>query len=238
MTLGIERRPSKSEPQSKGAPCEITLDIETIPSQVMAVREYLAQDITPDSRLKDPVKIEADIAAKKEAAFDKAGLHGWSNHIVCLGVQLDDAEPVTFHTDSIEKERDIIVQFFDYITGNCGAYAHTYIGHNLLGFDLKVLRQRCMILGIKWPAIFNGAFNDKWGESVYDTMLRWTGSRNEYISLEKLCVAFGIETPKDKMTGADVYKYWKAGRIKEIAEYCKGDVRATYALYRNMTMSF
>jgi predicted PolB exonuclease-like 3'-5' exonuclease len=238
MTLEIERRPSKSEPQVKGGPCEITIDIETIPSQVMAVREYLAKDITPDSRLKDPAKIEADIEKKKEAAFDKAGLHGWSNHIVCLGVKVDDHPAVTFHSESFEDERKIIIQFFDYITENCGAYSHTWIGHNIIGFDLKILRQRCMILGIKWPVMFEHPFNDKWGEAVYDTQIKWTGDKREYISLEKLCIAFGIESPKSDMTGADVYKYWKAGRIKEIADYCKQDVEATYALYRNMTMSF
>jgi len=238
MTITVERKPSKSEPQSGGAPCEITIDGETIPTQDAKIYEYLIENVTPDSRLKDPVKIEADIQKKREAVLDKAGLEGWCNHIICLGVQIDDHEPVTFHTDTIEKERDIIIQFFDYITGNCGAYAHTYIGHNIVGFDLKVLRQRCMILGIQWPAIFEGAFHDKWGESVYDTQLRWCGNNRDYISLEKLCLAFGIESPKGDMTGADVYKYWKAGRIEDIAEYCKGDVRATYALYRNMTMSF
>jgi hypothetical protein len=237
MTLQVERRPSKSEPVIKGGPCEIVTDIETIPSQIAAIRESVAKDITPPANWKDPEKIEAYIAREKEKQIAKLGLNGYSAHIICIGAKIDDSPAVTFHSESFEDERKIIIEYFDYISKNCGAYAHTWIGHNISGFDFKILRQRCMVHQIKWPVMFEKPFNDKWSEAVYDTMTRWTGDQREYISLDKLCLAFGIESPKSEMSGEDVYKYWQAGRIKEIAEYCKKDVEATYAVYRNMTMS-
>lgn len=232
----IPYKPSRSTPMEKGGPCEITLDAETIPSQLPQIRDMLLKDITPAKNLKDPEKIEADIAAKQESVMDKAGLNGLTCHIISLAVAIDDHEPVSFSTDSWENERKIIVEFFDYITKNCGNYAHTFIGHCVVGFDLKVLRQRCMVLGIKWPVIFESAFKDKWGESVFDTMLKWNGGdKHDFVSLEKLCMAFGVDTPKTEMTGADVYNYWRQGRIDEIAEYNKGDVIAVRAVKKAMT---
>lgn len=218
------------------APCEIIIDLETIPSQRMDVQDYLRKNITPDARLKDPEKVAADMANKEAAALDKSGLEGWSNHIICIGVGINDHPAIDFYTENpIEKERDMIIRFFDYISQNCGKYAHTWIGHNLNRFDLKVLRQRCIVLGIKWPSIITAAFQDKWGDVTFDTMLKWCGDNRDSISLEKLCLALGVETPKDDLKGSEVYQAWKDGRNDQIREYCRRDVEATRAVYRKMT---
>ena len=50
-------------------------------------------------------------------------------------------------------------------------------------------------------------------------------------SLHFFTRAFGIKTPKDAMEGKEVTNYYKAGRHKEIAEYCLKDVIATGLLY-------
>jgi len=52
-------------------------------------------------------------------------------------------------------------------------------------------------------------------------------------SLDFYCKAFGIESPKAQgVTGYDVNRLFQEGRVREIAEYCLRDVRATVALYR------
>ena len=224
---------------ASGGPCEIALDIETIPNQNPWVREMLLRDIRPSGAIKDPIKIEADIAKKQAAVLDKAGLNGLTCHIMCLGIKVNDIPAVTFATGDWTKERDIIIEFFNYVVGLCGNYAHTVIGHCVIGFDLKILRQRCMVLGIQPPLVFERAFNDRYGEMVYDTALKWNGGdKHDYVKLDNLCLAFGVESPKQGMKGSDVYRYWQAGRIEEIAEYCRGDVEATHAVYKKMTMKF
>lgn len=51
-------------------------------------------------------------------------------------------------------------------------------------------------------------------------------------NLDFYCKVFGIESPKSKgVTGMDVSDLLKAGRHREIAEYCLRDVEATVRLY-------
>lgn len=255
--------------------CEIVIDIETIPSQLPWVKEYVAKKValpkyiappeepTPPKSMKKQETIdkwyESDferIKAENKAAYDdalqqeenkyqaalkeayeKCSFDGAMNHIICIGVAIDSMEPVTLSIHSHEQEAANIKRFYDYLQEQCGDYAHTFIGHNVHNFDLKILRQRSIVLGVQWPNFMSRLFGDKWGDVCYDTMLRWSNDRRDYVSLDKLCHVFGIETPKDGMSGADVYRYWQEGRHQEIADYCKDDVIATRAVYRNMTMS-
>lgn len=51
-------------------------------------------------------------------------------------------------------------------------------------------------------------------------------------NLDSYCKAFGIDSPKSHgITGYDVSQLIAAGRRKEVAEYCLGDVLATNQLY-------
>ena len=52
-------------------------------------------------------------------------------------------------------------------------------------------------------------------------------------NLDFYCKAFGIESPKSHgVTGMDVSDLLKAGKYREIAEYCLRDVKATVLLYQ------
>ena len=255
--------------------CEIVIDLETIPSQLPWVKEYIEKkvaqpkfiappsDPTPPKSMKKQETIDKwfendferikseqkadynDALAQEEnkyqaalkQAYEKCALDGAMNHIVCIGVAIDDQEPLAFSIHDHTQEAANIQRFYDYLQEQCGEYAHTFIGHNLTGFDLKVLRQRSIVLGVKFPTFMQRVFNDKWGEASYDTMLRWSNDRRDFVSLDKLCHVFGLESSKDNMHGGEVYKYWQEGRHQEIADYCKDDVRKTRDVYRNMTMS-
>jgi hypothetical protein len=52
-------------------------------------------------------------------------------------------------------------------------------------------------------------------------------------NLDFYCKAFGIRSPKSEgITGADLGPLFRAGRFREIAAYCLGDIIATAELYR------
>jgi len=53
--------------------------------------------------------------------------------------------------------------------------------------------------------------------------------------LYKLCRALGVESPKGEIDGSRVWEYVKAGRLYDVAEYCKKDVEATRQVYKRMT---
>jgi hypothetical protein len=54
-------------------------------------------------------------------------------------------------------------------------------------------------------------------------------------NLDFACKAFGVESPKEHgMDGFSVGPYYKAGRLREIALYCRRDVEATARLFQKL----
>lgn len=213
---------------------EITLDIETIPSQEGWVYDYVAADVRPPGQMKKAETIaawyESEHANAVQDALAKTSFDGAMCHIICIGAQIDDSEPVTFYADHHLKERDMLTAFYQFIHG-LGDYAHQFIGHNAVQFDMKLIRHRGIILGVNPPPVLARLDNDKWGDKIYDTMLRWDAKN--FISLDKLCLALGIPG-KNGFSGKDIYKAWQEGRHEQIQDYCKDDVRKTRAVFKRM----
>lgn len=213
---------------------EITLDIETIPSQEQWVKEYVIKNITPPAAIKKEESIEKWWTEKSEDAIeeklDKCGLEGATNHIIAISVAINDGEPIVFSDDGQTcDEKYLLEGVLAEIAKHTGC---SLIGHNIIGFDLKIIKQRCMVLGID-ARILRPYFNVKpWERAlVYDTMTQWDGKN--YTKLDLIAQAFGLEGKGD-MDGSMVYQYWKDGRHEEIAEYCKADVELTRAVYKRM----
>lgn len=227
---------------------EITLDIESIPSQIEAVRaeinataeREIAELVAPKSYTKPETVAEWKANKKTEILADaaekylKLSFDGAANHIVCIGLQVGDEEPVAFYgngEDAIADERKILTAFFDYLKEKVLTHEKPiFVGHNIVGFDLKIIRQRAIILGIRPPALI--PFNTKpWDSNPFDTMAQWDAKN--FVSLNKICKALGIPG-KDGTTGTDVYPMWREKRLMEIAEYCLSDVKKTRAVYKRM----
>jgi DNA polymerase elongation subunit (family B) len=59
--------------------------------------------------------------------------------------------------------------------------------------------------------------------------------RDQAPSLHGACIAFGVPSPKSaQMHGYVVEDLYRAGRLKEIADYCRRDVEATAELLRRL----
>jgi 3'-5' exonuclease len=54
---------------------------------------------------------------------------------------------------------------------------------------------------------------------------------NAKASLHELCRVLGLAGKPQGMDGGEVEKYYRDGRIKEIAEYCESDVINTYRVW-------
>lgn len=214
---------------------EITIDIETIPSQEGWVYEFVASDIKPPATITKADTLanwyETKHAAAVQDALAKTSFDGAMCHIVTIGVQVDDDEPVTFYATKHVDERQMLVDFYKHIH-SLGDYAHSFIGHNAAQFDMKLIRHRGIILGVNPPPVISRLNDDKWGDKIFDTMLRWDAKN--FISLDKLCLAFGMEGKGD-FTGKDVYKAWQNGEESKIRAYCADDVKKTRAVYKRMT---
>lgn len=226
----------------------LVIDLETIPCESPDVIADIATTIKPPGNMKKADTIAAWEASEKQAVVDEAVLKtafdGTYGRIIVIGYAIDDAEPVALHG----PEKDILWQFFATMSeagkityqsqGNRPAAEQTltFIGHNLVGFDLRFLWQRAVINQVKMPVSLLKACRAKpWDGIVADTMTMWHPDRDKRISLDRLCKVLGVPTSKGDMDGSKVYEAWKAGEIERIAEYCRGDIQATRECFKRLT---
>jgi hypothetical protein len=183
-------------------------------------------------------KTEATETAAQDL-WRKTSFDGASGHICVIGVSIDDQPPVSIYRDDWHaSEATVLREFFSLVDSVCADSPNvqpTFIGHNVIGFDLRFIYQRAVVLGVK-PS-HNVPFNARplGDRAAFDTMTAWAGFGNR-ISLDKLARALKVGGKGD-IDGSMVWDYVKDGRISEVADYCKNDVELTRAVYKRMTFS-
>lgn len=221
------------------------LDLETLPSESDAVRAAIAETITPPGNMSKAETIAAWTLEKKPALVDEAMLKtsfdAQYGRILCIGWAVDDDEP-----QSVIGSEDVVLPgFMEALLAaqerpvKSGAVKPNadvvFIGHNITGFDLRFLFQRCAINSVKPPLSLLTAMRAKpWDKCIQDTMLMWSPERERRISLGRLCKALGVPTSKGDMDGSKVYEEYKAGNIDKISAYCRDDVTATRTCYKRL----
>lgn len=220
---------------------ELFIDIETIPDQREGALERIRLGITAPGQYKKPESIAEWLRdngdTEAENQWRKTALDGGAGQIVCIGYAVED-EPVQVISRQLhESEGVMLVNFNQAISEalqdrNETSHQITYIGHNVLGFDLPFLYKRFVINRIRPRArLYQNARHG--GDNLFDTMQAWAGYGSR-ISLDNLCSALGIPSPKEGIDGSQVWDYVQAGKISEVAEYCKRDVEAVRTIHRRL----
>lgn len=219
------------------------LDIETLPTDRQDVRELLASKVTHPATISKPETIAKWNEESRPAAIDEAvaktGLDGTFGRVCVIGWAIDDG-PVRTVSSSYDEE-SLLLSFCALLREDVKAgdlFETCVVGHNVSGFDLRFLTQRFIVNGIRPPAIIARAAQAKpWEDTkVFDTMVQWSGSAAKPGgSLEKLCMALSIESPKGDIDGSKVAAAVAAGRIDDVAAYCARDVEAVRKVWRRMT---
>lgn len=220
----------------------IYFDLETVPCQLPGIKEELAAAVTAPGQFKKAESIAEWLKENREAEAEKAWLNtsfdGGLGQICVIGWAIDDGLPHALSVDDLGpgSEGVVISEWFATIAEE---YRPTntprFIGHNVVGFDFPFLWKRAMVLGVK-PPVFLPRNPKPWGDVVVDTMMLWDGQQRAGGSMDRICKLMGIPGKGD-MDGSKVWPYIQSGRIDEVAEYCKGDVDRTRAMFKRMTFS-
>jgi hypothetical protein len=232
----------------------IFIDIETVPAQdpdaIIMLRAEADEEkllIKAPSNYKDEAKIKEYILAKQieidtafEERYRKTSFDGAYGQIACIGYAIDD-EPAksVWSAGWNQMEGDVLAAFYRILNDRINSNSQmrpTFIGHNLIGFDLRFIHQRSVMLGIKPPSFI--PFKAKpWDTTVFDTMIDWAGVGNR-VSLAKLCKVFGLDAKGseigEEIDGSKVWDFVKNGRIEDVATYCEGDVERTRQVYKRL----
>ncbi len=231
----------------------ITIDIETVPSQVPGARDHIRASIKPPGTLKKPESIAAWWKDDSEAAIETeyrkqsldGGLAGEIISIAIVGNDLDDDTGWSYCREPWEDESLVLDLFADAVTdrltreacNNAGgeynwATDPWFIAHNA-AFDLPFIWHRCIVNGIRLPFKFPTP-SARAGKDYGCTMLAWAGYGGR-VSLDALCRALSLPSPKEGgIDGAGVYDAWLAGRHKDIAAYNLRDTLATRDVWQRL----
>lgn len=205
------------------------LDIETIGTVDARVIAEIAEDICAPGNITKPESIAAWVAEKKPAAIaeavQKTAFDGALGRVIVVGYAIDNEPAQSLFADS---ERDLLIA-----AAAIRVHQANVVGHNVT-WDIRFLWQRFVVNAVRPPAWLSAAVKAKpW--DIGDTMTLWDPNRERKASLDKLCRALSIPSSKGEIDGSKVWDAFKAGRIEEIANYCRADVDATRACYLRMT---
>jgi len=221
---------------------KLVIDIETVgipwEEHDPYVREYLIKGMSDGDA---------------EEAKRSGGLSPFRGRIVAIGViNIEDGRScamfeVPGQTDlRVEKagprtyisgtEKQILEKFWDWFESDS-----RFITFNGRQFDGPFLMIRSAINGLTPKRDLVGQRYELHPNCDLREVLNFYGTPNprQYkFNLDLACKAFGVETSKGEgLDGRSVESWYRAGRHREIAEYCMDDVRATAELYEKLAVT-
>jgi len=251
ITVEKYRELQESEPL---LPRAFTIDIETIPLPAFKERAARRLKRSIDSgkmNEEQQQRYVEDQLAEEERVFKSGSLAATSGRVLSIavhigsvaGIEIEGIESIeseyVFGIDSDGQEQNEHHALTDFLSlmQSFDPEIDEIVGHNIIGFDLPFIFQRCLVNNIAVRPFVNlSEFNVR---GVYDTMHRWwLGARNR-VALDDLAWALEIPSSKtDEVEGSRVFELYQAGKLAEIREYNLNDVRVTRKVYERIVSAF
>lgn len=250
-TIEKYREHQQAEPQ---VPRAFTLDIETLtlPDFRERVGPQLERQIRlGNMRVEQQQRYLEDIAAEEERCYALGALSATSGRVLSIAVHVGSipglefpglGQPASEHvfgidTDGFEQSEKRALLDFLALMKDFDCDCDEVVGHNVLGFDLPFIFQRCLVHEIQVRPFVNLADYNVRG--VFDTMHRWWLGARRHVSLDDVAWALGIESSKTaEVEGSKVFDLYQAGQLDKIRDYNLNDVRVTRKIYERMVASF
>ena len=213
------------------------IDIET----ASGVAEYtqLSPGMQGECKRKSKTKFGED--ADPEANFtERSGIFAEFGKIVCISIgclhQQDGAWKLLLRSFSGADEKQLLEDYCTSISRFHNKHSNlTFVGHNLIEFDLAFISRRMIINKMSLPNCMNFQGRKPWEvkDRVKDTMQIWSfGDYKSFTRLSLLAEVLGIPSPKDDISGEDVTRvYWQEHDLARIVTYCQKDVETTARVF-------
>jgi hypothetical protein len=205
-------------------------DIETEGLDEKTVLASFDEGKVKFGNIKDEKKKQAKIEEARNSHLEKAALSPLTGRVLAIGMQGHDGyEGIYSSTPDLEGE--LCAVFWDTFLTEHGA-GRSIVGFNSARFDLPFLYRRSLILGVEIPddVLEKGRW---WSPTLVDLMEVWQcGDRQEFISLDSLCEAIGVQGKPEDVTGADFARLWNGSNEErtQANEYLLNDLRMTRAV--------
>lgn len=210
----------------------IFLDIET----VSAKKDYSELS----TKWKDLWAKKANYFLEEEQSpeeiYGRSAIYAEFGKIICISVGLyrQIKGETIFRIKSFygKDEKKLLLEFCTMLREHFESPDYLLCAHNGKEFDFPYLARRALVQGIKLPYLLDIAGRKPWEVQHLDTLHLWKfGDYKHYTSLDLLSTLFGIKSPKESMSGADVGRvYYEEDDLDKIVSYCEDDVLTTAQL--------
>ena len=208
------------------------LDIETVPE----VQHFsdLAKAKQELWEAKSQYQRKEDYTA--EEFYPRAGIWAEFGKIICISVGYFkfQGDVRTFRTTSFYgDEIKILKDFKNLLISHFSQAKHLLCAHNGKEFDFPYIARRMIINAIELPYKLNLFGKKPWEVPHLDTLDLWKfGDYKSYTSLKLLANVLGIPSPKDDISGSEVYNvYYEENNIDRIITYCEKDTIAVAQIF-------
>ncbi len=200
------------------------LDIETVPQF-----ETYNDVPEPFNKLWDEKSKNFREQETAEDVYGRAGIYSEFGKIICISVGIiseKNGKKIRLKSFADDNEKLLLENFFDLLNKKFNRNEHLFCAHNGKEFDYPFIARRGLINGLKLPKILDNASKKPWEIKHLDTLELWKfGDYKHYTSLNLLSAVFGIKSPKDDISGADVANvYYVEKDLPRIVKYCEKDV--------------
>lgn len=235
-------------------PRAFTMDIETL--ALPGFRDRVGPKLEKDlrlgyMRLEQQQRYLEDIAAEEERVYQLGSLNSTSGRVLSIaahvgsipgfeieGLRQTESE-YAFGIDAEGNEEEEAQALSDFLNlmSDFDIECDEIVGHNIIGFDLPFIYQRCLANNIVAKPFVNlGEYNVR---GVFDTMRGWWLGGRQRVGLDDVAWALGFESSKtSEVEGSKVFELYQAGKLAEIREYNLNDVRVTRKVYERMIACF
>jgi predicted PolB exonuclease-like 3'-5' exonuclease len=167
----------------------------------------------------------------------EAGLYPEFSRVVCISVGFMYQGQFLIRSYAVNNEGDLLKMFKTDLEAFCSSVALAKLcAHYGKGFDFPYIAKRMLINRIVIPSILDTAGLKPWENTNLDTHEIWKLGGTGSAGLPAICMAFGIETPKDDLNGSLVSKAFHDGETHRIATYCEKDVFALLNVFKAFRM--
>ena len=174
----------------------------------------------------------------EEMYFERAALYAEFGKIIVVGmgflfVNKQGELSLKVKTIANADEKELLVEFIDFINKTYKSRELTLVAHNGKEFDFPYLCRRMLANRLEIPKSLQLQGKKPWEIIHQDTMEMWKfGDRRSYSSLELLAELMGIEGAKIDLSGDRVnHVFYKEMDLDRIAAYCGDDVIIVAQLY-------
>lgn len=162
-----------------------------------------------------------------DAYLENSGIISTFGKICCISFGYIDSENKKQIRSFYGDDEKNIVNSFNELLKKIELKNFNLSGFRILHFDIPWVLHKLHKYQIEPANIIYSYDKKPWEMRITDLSEDWKSKFAWSFSFDEVCYELGVDSPKDKMNGSMVHRYYWDGNLEEIKKYCERDVSSS-----------